>query len=106
MIQLFRLMSSREFVREAGPNADILWLRLSHLFNTTNFLSDKFVPSDEMNQALPRCRKLQASKPFPEDFQSRGIKFFGSRQKSLNWKDQELMTSYDLVHICFARKER
>jgi hypothetical protein len=92
-------MSSREFVKEAGPNADILWLRLSHLFNTTNFLSDKFVASDEMSLALPRCRKLQTSKPFPEDFQSRGIKFFESRQKGLNWKDQELTPSYDLVHL-------
>lgn len=94
-------MSSREFVREAGPN--LTWLRLSQLFNTTNFLSDKFVPSDEMTQALLRCRKLQASKPFPEDFQSRGIKFFESRQKGLNWKEQELMTSFDMV-LNFTKK--
>jgi hypothetical protein len=93
-----RLMSSRDLVVDAGPNANILWQRLVSLFNTLNFNDNKYKMNTNMSQALLRCRAAISSKPISEDFQSRGIKFFEKRQQSLHWKDQEFLSSYDLVY--------
>ena len=90
-------MSSRELVVDAGPNADILWQRLTSLFNTLNFNDDKYQMNVAMSQAVTRCRTAISSKPISEDFQSRGIKWFEKRQQRLNWKDQEFLSAYDLV---------
>ena len=92
-------MSSRDLVRDAGPNADILWLRLGHVFNTVNFESDKFEPNEAFTQNMRRCRPSLSKKPLSEDFQTRGIKFFEDRQKSIDWKDQDFLTADDLVRI-------
>ena len=92
-------MSSRDLVVDAGPNADILWQRLTSLFNTLNFNDDKYEMNDAMSQAVVRCRTAISSKPISEDFQSRGIKFFEKRHQQLKWKDQEFVSNYDRVRI-------
>ena len=92
-------MTSRDVVRDAGSASEVFFLRLGQLFNSVNVDGGKFDRSDATTQRLRRCSASLSTKPMPEDFQTRGLKFFESRQRTIDWKDPQLVTPDDLVKI-------
>lgn len=95
------LMGSRDLVKAAGSNVDILWQRLAKLFDTINI--ENFEPSQEVSNLLPSCRTMLSNKPLSEDFQTRGMKMFEKRQTNLCWNDQEFLTTIEMGLLRFLQ---
>ena len=86
-MQSQRLRTSPEVVRDAGSASDMFFLRLGQLFNTINVEDDKFDKDESTSLKMRQFRESLTSKPMPEDFQTRGIKFFSDRHKGIDWND-------------------
>ena len=69
----FRLLNNEEAMKEADKSSEILWNRLTDLFDLVFLGNDAYDQNESVTQAVEKFKKVSRNHDFSEDFLVRGL---------------------------------